>query len=209
MGSPDSRATPGPGAATPGPRKIIPLLPGVARPRGERRAAMQQAVVEVIRHLVLKAVPPEHRSPLFDQARALLAEAGWGLDELFQACEDGPARQALFRTLGLETLGPQACRPAARSREADMAEERASGQEVMLRGPVRPGQLLAPGPRGPPIGRRGLTGPNTLQRTFLPPWQDSPRRIRTARPPGRIPRVTKPSRTKGIGGDQWPRQPGM
>ena len=31
--------------------------------QGERRAAMQQAVIKVIRHLVLKAVPPEHRTP--------------------------------------------------------------------------------------------------------------------------------------------------
>jgi hypothetical protein len=85
------------------PRTIIPLMPGVARPRGERRAAMQQAVIEVVRHLVLKAVPPEHRSPLFDQARDLLSEAGWGLDELFEAAEDGPARSALFKALGLET----------------------------------------------------------------------------------------------------------
>ncbi len=84
-------------------RTIIPLMPGVARPRGERRAAMQQAVIEVIRHLVLKAVPPEHRSPLFDQARDLLSEAGWGLDELFEAIEEGPARSALFEALGLQT----------------------------------------------------------------------------------------------------------
>lgn len=86
-----------------GPRKIIPLMPGVARPRGERRAALQQAVVEVIGHLVLKAVPPQQRSPLFDQARDLLGEAGWGLDELFEAAQDGPARQELFATLGLGT----------------------------------------------------------------------------------------------------------
>jgi hypothetical protein len=64
---------------------------------------MQQAVIEVVRHLVLKAVPLEHRSPLFDQARDLLSEAGWGLDELFEAAEDGPARSALFKALGLET----------------------------------------------------------------------------------------------------------
>jgi len=84
-------------------RTVIPLMPGVARPRGERRAAMQQAVIEVVRHLVLEAVPPERRSPLFDQARDLLGEAGWGLDELFEATEEGPARSALFRALGLET----------------------------------------------------------------------------------------------------------
>jgi hypothetical protein len=48
-------------------------------------------------------VPPEHRSPLFDQASDLLGEAGWGLDELFEAIEEGPARSALFEALGLQT----------------------------------------------------------------------------------------------------------
>jgi hypothetical protein len=86
----------------PGSRTIIPLLPGVARPRGERRELMREAVIEVIGHLVLKAVPPDQRSPLFDQARDLLTEAGWGLDELFEAAHDGPARRDLFRALGLE-----------------------------------------------------------------------------------------------------------
>ena len=104
MSGPDGQATPGPGAAVPpNHRTIIPLMPGVARPRGERRVAMQQAVIEVIRHLVLEAVPPEHRSPLFDQARDLLSEAGWGLDELFEAIGEGPARSALFEALGLQT----------------------------------------------------------------------------------------------------------
>ena len=86
----------------PGSRTIIPLMPGVARPRGERRAAMRAAVIEVIGHLVIKAVPPGQRSPLFDQARDLLTEAGWGLDELFEAAHDGPAQRDLFRVLGLE-----------------------------------------------------------------------------------------------------------
>ena len=93
----------GPGGATsPGSRTIIPLMPGVARPRGERRVLMREAVIEVVHHLVLKSVPPQQRSPLFDQARDLLTEAGWGLDELFEAAEEGPARSALFRALGLE-----------------------------------------------------------------------------------------------------------
>jgi hypothetical protein len=93
----------GPGGATsPGSRTIIPLMPGVARPRGERRGLMQEAVIEVVHHLVLKAVPPDQRSHLFDQARDLLTEAGWGLDELYEAADDGPARSALFRALGLE-----------------------------------------------------------------------------------------------------------
>ena len=86
----------------PGSRTIIPLLPGVARPRGERRGLMREAVVEVVGHLVLKAVPPDQHSPLFDQAAGLLSEAGWGLDELFEAAHDGPARRDLFRALGLE-----------------------------------------------------------------------------------------------------------
>jgi hypothetical protein len=86
----------------PGSRTIIPLMAGVARPRGERRGLMREAVVEVVGHLVLKAVPPGERSPLFDQARDLLTEAGWGLGELFEAAYDGPARRELFRVLGLE-----------------------------------------------------------------------------------------------------------
>jgi hypothetical protein len=90
------------GPASPGSRTIIPLMPGVARPRGERRVLMREAVIEVVHHLVLRSVPPEQRSPLFDQARDLLTEAGWGLDELFEAAEEGPARSALFRALGLE-----------------------------------------------------------------------------------------------------------
>ena len=96
--------TPGDGTGPePGSRTIIPLMAGVARPRGERRELMQEAVVEVVGHLVLKAVPPDQRSPLFDQARDLLSEAGWGLDELFEAAtQDGPARRDLFRALGLE-----------------------------------------------------------------------------------------------------------
>jgi hypothetical protein len=102
MSEPNGR-TPTSGPAGPDHRTIIPLMPGVARPRGERRVLLQQAVIEVVRHLVLQAVPPQQRSPLFEQARDLLGEAGWGLDELFEAAEEGPARQALFRALGLET----------------------------------------------------------------------------------------------------------
>jgi hypothetical protein len=93
----NGHVAPGPGA------RIIPLLPGVARPAGERRAQLRAAVIEVIGHLVLRAVPAEQRSPLFDQAAGLLEEAGWGLDELYAATADGPERAALFRALGLET----------------------------------------------------------------------------------------------------------
>jgi hypothetical protein len=93
----NGHVAPGPGA------RIIPLLPGVARPAGERREQLRTAIVEVISHLVLEAIPPEQRSPLFDQAAELLDEAGWGLDELYAAAADGPERRALFRALGLET----------------------------------------------------------------------------------------------------------
>jgi hypothetical protein len=70
--------------------KIIPLT--VSPPGSRDPAAMKAAVVQVVRHLVLEKVPPDLRSPLFDQARDLLDEAGWGLDELVAAAEEGPAR---------------------------------------------------------------------------------------------------------------------
>ncbi len=91
-----------PGGATPrNPPKLIPLQPGIARPTGERRALMRDAVIQVVRHLVLESVPPGQRSPLFDQAADLLDVAGWGLDELFEASQEGPARDELLRGLGL------------------------------------------------------------------------------------------------------------
>jgi hypothetical protein len=95
VSGPDGQLTPGPGA------KIIPLMPGVARPSGGRREELRAAVLQVITHLVIEKVPAEQRSPLFDQAAELLDEAGWGLDELVVAAEPGPARDALLRTLGL------------------------------------------------------------------------------------------------------------
>ena len=91
----DGHVAPGPGA------KIIPLEPGVARPTGERRALMRDAVIQVVHHLVLESVPPGERSALFDQAADLLDLAGWGLDELYEAAQDGPARDELLRRLGL------------------------------------------------------------------------------------------------------------
>jgi hypothetical protein len=84
--------------------KIIPLLPGVARGAADRRAMLREAVVQVVGHLVLRAVPPSRRVPLFDQAMGLLDEAGWGLDELARAAEPGPAQDELLRTLGLQEL---------------------------------------------------------------------------------------------------------
>jgi hypothetical protein len=76
-------------------------MPGIARPTGERRALMREAVIQVVRHLVVEAVPPSQRSAMFDQAAELLDVAGWGLDELFEAAEDGPARTTLLDRLGL------------------------------------------------------------------------------------------------------------
>jgi hypothetical protein len=83
------------------PGKIIPLMPGISRGGGDRRAMLRVAVIQVVRHLVVQAVPPSRRVPLFEQATGLLDEAGWGLDELVTAAEPGPARDALLQALGL------------------------------------------------------------------------------------------------------------
>jgi hypothetical protein len=58
--------------------RIIPLFPGISRGTEDRRAALRAAVIQVVGHLVERAVPPAQRVPLFDQARDLLDEAGWG-----------------------------------------------------------------------------------------------------------------------------------
>jgi hypothetical protein len=97
MSEPNGQLTPGPGA------RIIPLMPGVARPTGGRREQLREAVAQVVSHLVIKNVPPEQRLPLFDQAAELLEEAGWGLDELYEAASDRHKQSALFQALGLET----------------------------------------------------------------------------------------------------------
>ena len=78
------------------------LIREISPPTGERREMLRAAVIQVVRHLVLQAVPPARRVPLFDQATSLLDEAGWGLDELAAAAEPGPARDALLRMLGLD-----------------------------------------------------------------------------------------------------------
>jgi len=70
----NGQVSPGPGA------KIIPIQPGIARPTGERRALMRDAVIQVVHHLVLESVPPGERSVLFDQAADLLDLAGGGAD---------------------------------------------------------------------------------------------------------------------------------
>jgi hypothetical protein len=79
--------------------KIIPLA--VSAPGSRDPAALKAAVVQVVRHLVLEKVPADRRSPLFDRARDLLDEAGWGLDELVAAADEGPAQETLFRALGI------------------------------------------------------------------------------------------------------------
>ena len=83
-------------------------LQDISQASGHRnRSAVQYhfgsraAVIQAVRHLVLRAVPPHQRVPLFDQATGLLDEAGWGLDELVEAAEPGPAQDTLLRTLGL------------------------------------------------------------------------------------------------------------
>ena len=92
------QAAPGPPEA---PGKIIPLMPGVARTSADRRSELRQAVIQVVRHLVIRSVPPSQRLPLFGQAVDVLDEAGWGLDELVAAAEPGPAQYALLRAIGL------------------------------------------------------------------------------------------------------------
>jgi hypothetical protein len=82
--------------------RVIPLYPGVARGTADRRAALRAAVIQVVGHLVERAVPPDRRDPLFGQAMDLLDEAGWGLDELAAAGGPGPGQDALLRTLGLQ-----------------------------------------------------------------------------------------------------------
>ncbi|MGH3203708.1 MAG: hypothetical protein ACRDOA_18510 [Streptosporangiaceae bacterium] len=81
--------------------RIIPLSPGIARGTGDRQAMLRAAVIQVVGHLVERAVPAGQRDPLFEAAMNLLDEAGWGLDELAGAAGPGPAQDELLRTLGL------------------------------------------------------------------------------------------------------------
>jgi hypothetical protein len=94
-----SRGDPSP--RTPLGRAIIPLFPGIARGSEARRSLLRAAVIQVVGHLVERAVPPAQRDPLFGQAMDLLDEAGWGLDELAGAARPGPGQDELLRTLGL------------------------------------------------------------------------------------------------------------
>jgi hypothetical protein len=95
-GTPRDREDPSP--RTP---LAIPLFPGISRGTEDRRAMLRTAVIQVVGHLVERAVPPSRRVPLFDQAMDLLDEAGWGLDELAEAAGPGFAQDELLRTLGL------------------------------------------------------------------------------------------------------------
>ena len=72
---------------------------------------LREGVIQVVRHLVVRAVPVSQRVPLFEQAAGLLDEAGWGLDELVAAAEPGPARDSLLRTLGLLEPDPRGDTP--------------------------------------------------------------------------------------------------
>ena len=114
MSGPNGQLTPGPGA------KIIPLMPGVARPSGGRREELRTAVLQVVSHLVIEKVPADQRSPLFDQATELLNRPGWGLDELYAAAADGPERSALFRAQRRAIVAPAiaAGRPDRSSRSS-------------------------------------------------------------------------------------------
>jgi hypothetical protein len=94
-----SRGDPSPRA--PLETKLIPLFPGISRGTEDRRTLLRAAVIQVVGHLVERAVPPAQRVPLFDQVMDLLDEAGWGLDELAEATSPGPAQDELLRTLGL------------------------------------------------------------------------------------------------------------
>jgi hypothetical protein len=88
-------------AEPPEPSRIIPLMPGITRSTAERRESLRPAVIQVVQHLVVEAVPPSRRVPFFDQAKDLLDEAGWGLDELVAAAGPGPDQDELLRVLGL------------------------------------------------------------------------------------------------------------
>jgi acyl-CoA reductase-like NAD-dependent aldehyde dehydrogenase len=81
---------------------VIPLTSAdKVVPVEERDASMRAAVAQVITDLVIRRVPPEDRSPMFEAAADLLDRAGRGLDELIEAAEPGPEQDALFEELGL------------------------------------------------------------------------------------------------------------
>jgi hypothetical protein len=84
-------------------RNVIPLTSAdKVVPLGDRRESMREAVLQVVSDLVIRRVPPQERSPLFDTAKDLLERGGRSLPELIEAAEPGPERDALFRDLGLK-----------------------------------------------------------------------------------------------------------
>jgi hypothetical protein len=74
--------------------KVVPLE--------ERKESMQEAVLQVVSDLVIRRVPPQERSPLFDAAKDLLDRAERSLPELIDAAEPGPDQDSLFEDLGLK-----------------------------------------------------------------------------------------------------------
>ena len=90
-------------AAGDGFRNVIPLTTvDKVAPLEERQESMQEAVLQVVSDLVIRRVPPQERSPLFDAARDLLERAERSLPELIEAAEPGPEQEALFQDLGLK-----------------------------------------------------------------------------------------------------------
>ena len=86
-----------------GVRNVIPLTTADNVVSLEhRQESMQEAVLQVVRDLVIRRVPPDERLPLFDAAKDLLDRGGRGLPELIEAAEPGPAQESLFRDLGLK-----------------------------------------------------------------------------------------------------------
>ena len=139
MSGPNGQLTPGPGA------KIIPLMPGVARPSGGRREELRTAVLQVITHLVIEKVPADQRSPLFDQAAELLDEAGWGLDELYAAAAGRPRTQCPVPGAGTGDLGTAALHAAAAQRD--------SGPDLEARWRIKDDLASQGDSRGPPRER--------------------------------------------------------
>jgi hypothetical protein len=84
-------------------RNVIPLTTvDKVAPLEERQESMQEAVLQVVNDLVIRRVPPQERSPLFDAAKDLLERAERSLPELIEAAEPGPEQDALFQDLGLK-----------------------------------------------------------------------------------------------------------
>jgi hypothetical protein len=84
-------------------RNVIPLTSAdQVVPLEDRQESMQEAVLQVVSDLVIRRMPPQDRSPLFEAAKDLLEQAGRSLPELIEAAEPGPEREALFHDLGLK-----------------------------------------------------------------------------------------------------------